>query len=70
MTVKNSKISGDITVKELLTKYPHLLHMFLDMELQCVGCPAEAFHSLAEVAQEYDLDLDKLLRQLNRNIKK
>jgi hybrid cluster-associated redox disulfide protein len=63
-----SDISSDITVKELLEKHPWLLHMFVDLKLHCPGCPAEAFHTLAEVAQEYKLDLDQLLRCINESI--
>jgi len=56
-----SNISADITVKELLDRYPQLLQMFMDLELMCVGCPTEAFHTLADVAREYHLSLDQLL---------
>ena len=66
---ENSDISSVITVKELLETHPNLLHMFMDMGLLCVGCPAEAFHTLAEVAQEYRLDINQLLRCLNESIR-
>ncbi len=67
--VENSNISSVVTVKELLETHPQLLHMFLDMGLLCVGCPAEAFHTLEEVAQEYKLDVDQLLRRINKSIR-
>ena len=66
---EKSDISSYITVKELLEKHPKLLHVFMDMGLLCVGCPAEAFHTLAEVAKEYKLDVDQLLRRFNESIK-
>lgn len=65
---EKSDISSYITVKELLEKHPKLLHVFMDMGLLCVGCPAEAFHTLAEVAKEYKLDVDQLLRRFNESI--
>lgn len=68
--VDNQNISSDLTVKELLKTHPTLLNMFLDMGLMCVGCPAEAFHTLAEVAQEYKLDVDQLLERINKSIRK
>ena len=61
-------ISSDITVKELLEKHPGLICIFVDMRLLCVGCPAEAFHTLAEVAKEYKFDLNQLLKRINRDI--
>ena len=66
--VENSHIPSDLTVKELLETHPQLLQIFMDMGLLCVGCPAEAFHTLAEVAKEYKLDLKQLLRRINENI--
>ena len=66
---EKTEISSVITVKELLETHPKLLHIFMDMGLLCVGCPAEAFHTLAEVAQEYKLDVKPLLRRLNESIR-
>jgi len=58
------KISADISVKALLERYPQLLQTFLDMGLICAGCPTEAFHTLKDVAREYRLDLNQLLKSL------
>ena len=66
---ENSDISSVMTVKELLETHPKLLLMFVDMGLLCVGCPAEAFHTLAEVAEEYKLDVNQLIRRLNESIR-
>lgn len=49
----NAPLSSDITVKKLLDHYPQVLQVFLDIGLLCVGCPTEAFHTLADVAREY-----------------
>jgi hybrid cluster-associated redox disulfide protein len=54
----NSNMTTDITVKELLDRYPQLLQMFMDMELMCVGCPTEAFLTLSDVSREYHLNLN------------
>ncbi len=64
----NSNISTDITVKELLDRYPRLLQMFMDMELMCVGCPTETFHTLWDVAREYRLDLNQFLQRIHKAI--
>ena len=66
---EKSDISSVMTVKELLETHPGVSHIFLDMGLLCVGCPAEAFHTLAEVAQEYKLDVNQLLRHLNKSVR-
>ena len=67
--VEHSTITSYITVQELLEKYPMTLHIFMDMGLLCAGCPAEAFHTLAEVAKEYNLDVDQLLRHINKCVR-
>jgi hybrid cluster-associated redox disulfide protein len=64
----NPNISTDITVKELLDRYPQLLQMFMDMELMCVGCPTEAFHTLSDVSREYHLDLNQLFHRIYKVI--
>ncbi len=63
-----SNISTDITVKELLDRYPRLLQMFMDMGLMCVGCPVETFHTMADVAREYHLDLKQFLQRIHKAI--
>lgn len=54
-----------MTVKELLDRYPQLLQSFMDLGLLCVGCPAEAFHTLADVAREYHLDQNQLRQRID-----
>jgi hybrid cluster-associated redox disulfide protein len=51
-----------------LDRYPRLLQLFMDLGLMCPGCPAEAFHTLADVAREYHLDLNQLLQHIDRVI--
>lgn len=63
-----TSIKGTMTVKEVLDRHPHLLQTFIDMKLMCVGCPADAFHTLAEVAGEYGLDRREFLSGLQKSI--
>jgi hybrid cluster-associated redox disulfide protein len=61
---KKESILSDLTVKEILDRYPPTLRIFMDMGVLCVGCPAEAFHSLADVARVYKLDLNQLCERI------
>ena len=61
-------LSPEVTVKELLDRHPQNIKLFMDLGLLCVGCPTEAFHTMADVAREYHLDLDQLLQRLDKNI--
>jgi len=40
----------------------------MDAGFLCVGCPTEAFHTLEDVAREYQLDLNKLLQKIRKAI--
>jgi len=60
----NPIVSSEITVEALLDRYPQLLPAFMELGLLCVGCPAEAFHTLTDVAREYHLDLGQLQQRI------
>jgi len=51
-----------MTVREFMDQYPQVLRTFMDLRLLCVGCPAEAFHTLADVAREHQIDSNRLLQ--------
>ena len=57
-------LTETVTVKELFDRYPQTLQVFLDLNLKCVGCPTETFHTLQEVACHYNLDLDQFIERL------
>jgi hybrid cluster-associated redox disulfide protein len=61
------QLTSTMTVKECLERFPQAVHVFMDAGFLCVGCPTEAFHTLEDVAREYQLDLGKLLRDI-RNV--
>lgn len=65
---KKELLTPTITVKEVLDRHPKVLQVFMDTGLLCVGCPAEAFHTLADVAREYNIDLNQLLQRIYRAI--
>lgn len=58
----------DITVKELIDRYPKLIKLFMGLELLCIGCPAEAFHTVENIAKEYGFNLNTLVHEINRVI--
>ena len=40
----------------------------MDMGLLCIGCPAETFHTVTDIAGEYGLNLNHFVDQINRVI--
>jgi hybrid cluster-associated redox disulfide protein len=63
-------LSDTTTIKDLLDQHPYLLHAFIEMGLMCVGCAADAFHTLADVAEEYGLNQDQFVARLQAEIDK
>lgn len=55
-------------VGDLLKDYPQLVSFFIDQQLSCVGCSMAIFDTLADVAQNYHLDLNAFLQIINRII--
>jgi len=70
MAIDPQEISARLTVKELLDRFPQTLPAFMQLRLLCVGCPTEAFHTLADVAREYGLDIEHLLERIRSAIEK
>jgi hybrid cluster-associated redox disulfide protein len=51
----------DLTVSEILARWPGVLRLFIDRHLLCVGCPIAPFHTLEDVAFEHDVLQDELV---------
>jgi hybrid cluster-associated redox disulfide protein len=51
----------DLTVSEIMTRWPATMRLFIDRRLLCVGCPIAPFHLLSDVAIEHGVDLADLV---------
>ena len=67
MTTKsiNQKITAEMSIEEVATKYPQTIKVFFQHGMQCTGCYICGFHSIAESAKEYGVELEPLLNDLN-----
>ena len=52
---KNMHIA-DMTVDQLMTRWPASIRVFMDFRLGCVGCPIATFHSVEEASREHNID--------------
>lgn len=68
--VKDGKITKEMTVKDVLRKHPRAAFVFVDYWLHCVGCPAAEEETIEKAAKVHRLELKKLLKDLNKSIKK
>jgi hypothetical protein len=54
-------LDPELTVSQVLAAYPQAWRVFTDLKTDCVGCYLMAFCSLREVADQYQINLDKVL---------
>lgn len=59
-------LNAQLTVDDVMRRWPQTLPVFVRLKLDCVGCDMAPFETLAEVAKTYDLSLDDLLSQLKQ----
>lgn len=65
---KKELLQPSLTVKDVLERYPQAIQVFMQIGPLCIGCPADAFHTLEDVAYVYRLDLDQLLERMSKAI--
>jgi hybrid cluster-associated redox disulfide protein len=62
------KIDLEITVQELLAHHPRATTAFIKHRMLCVGCPAQAFHTLEDVVRIHGCTLDGLRNAIREAI--
>lgn len=58
----------ELTVAELLTRWPQMIPVFLRHQMACVGCSMAPFETLADVAVIYDIHLPHFIGELQQTI--
>ena len=64
-----SPLAADLTIADVLERWPETVPVFLCYHLACVGCPIAPFEQLADIASNYNLALDPLLAALQLAIR-
>jgi hybrid cluster-associated redox disulfide protein len=60
------KINGEMSIVEIVQKYPETAEVFLKHGMHCIGCAAARFETLAEGAMAHGIDMDVFLKDLNK----
>ena len=66
----NNAITGDMNIQDIVSKYPQTLSIFFKYGLGCIGCHASSYESLAEGVMMHGIELDAILKDLNKLIAK
>ena len=66
--MEHLQLTADLTVAEVMNRWPETIPIFFRYRMACVGCPIASFETLAEVAAIYSLDLEFLMNELRQII--
>jgi hybrid cluster-associated redox disulfide protein len=61
-------LDSKMTVSELIKAHQSAMDVFIKRKMLCVGCPAETFHTLEDVARIYCIALEALMKELRETI--
>jgi hybrid cluster-associated redox disulfide protein len=61
-------ISAELSVADLLARWPQTVQWFLSHQMSCVGCNMATFDSLQEVAANYRIPIEEFLSDLRKVI--
>ncbi len=61
-------LTANLTVAEVLARWPHVIPVFLSHRMACVGCVMARFDTLADVTAIYGLHLGRFLSELQQLI--
>lgn len=66
--MEHQPLEADLTVAEVLARWPQTIPVFIRHRMACVGCTIAPFETLIEVADIYQLELDSFLQELQQTI--
>ncbi|WP_415157209.1 DUF1858 domain-containing protein [Maritalea sp.] len=60
-----STIEPNLSLDEIMQRWPNSIAVFLKHKMICVGCPISGFHTIKDACREYQLDQNTFLVELN-----
>lgn len=63
------KITENMTIREVIDKYPETAVVFSKYNIGCVGCLAASFERVKDIAGVHGTDVKSLVKDLNNAVK-
>lgn len=63
------KVDKNMKIEEVLKNHPKTVTVFAKHGFQCIGCAAASFESIEQGAMAHGVDVEELMKDLNRAIK-
>ena len=58
-------ITKDMSILEVVQKYPDTVDVFVNAGMVCLGCAAAHFENIEQGAMAHGIDVDQLVKDLN-----
>jgi hybrid cluster-associated redox disulfide protein len=68
--MSEDKITEDMTIREVIEKYPETAVVFGRYNVGCIGCIAASFEKVQDIAGLHGIDVKALVKDLNDAIQK
>ena len=68
--MKKSLITKQMTISETISRYPDTIPILMKRGMHCIGCPMAMQETLEEGLSAHGIDVDKVIDELNKKIKK
>ena len=62
------KITKDTKIEKAIKDYPKTIEVFKKYNFHCIGCPASELETIEQGATVHNIDIDKLIKDLNKKI--
>ena len=62
------KITEDMTIREVIEKFPETAMVFSKYNIGCVGCLAASFERVKDIAGVHGTDIKALVKDLNEAV--
>lgn len=59
-------ITGEMNITEIVERFPQTVEVFMIHGMHCFGCMAARFENLQQGAAAHGIDVERLLKDLNK----
>ena len=66
----NALITKEMSIGDIVDQYPETVSVFISHGLGCIGCAIAQFETLEEGAMAHGIDVEALLKDLNKSLEK
>lgn len=63
------KITADMTIRDVIEKYPETATVFAQYNIGCIGCIAASFERIRDIAGVHGTDVKAFVKDLNDAVK-